>query len=264
MSDAAPIIIKRKKVSGGDGHHGGAWKVAYADFVTAMMAFFLLMWLLNATTEQQRSGLADYFSPSIPIARVSGGGDGALDGNLSTSEASLAQKNGGMPMEGKSTGRSYGEEDAQELAALETVEDALMAVGGESAIADQLMRHVISRVTDEGLVIELFDLEDAHLFKGDQPTQLASDLAQVLGRVFSLVKNDIAVASHLASRPLAATDHDVWPLSMARADRFRRLIEDAGIADRRVVRATGHGDRKPAVRNPLALRNTRIEVVLLR
>ena len=76
MSDRsnAPIIIKRKKVIAGDGHHGGAWKVAYADFVTAMMAFFMLMWLLNATTEQQRKGIADYFSPTIPINRVSGGG----------------------------------------------------------------------------------------------------------------------------------------------------------------------------------------------
>ena len=70
----APVIIKRKKIIKGGGHHGGAWKVAYADFVTAMMAFFMLMWLLNATTEQQRKGLADYFSPTIPIVRVSGGG----------------------------------------------------------------------------------------------------------------------------------------------------------------------------------------------
>jgi chemotaxis protein MotB len=69
QSNVAPIIIKKKKSGGGDGHHGGAWKVAYADFVTAMMAFFLLMWLLNATTEKQRKGLADYFSPSIPLSR---------------------------------------------------------------------------------------------------------------------------------------------------------------------------------------------------
>ena len=65
-TNTRPLIIKRKKVSGGDGHHGGAWKVAYADFVTAMMAFFMMMWLLNATTEQQRKGIADYFSPTIP------------------------------------------------------------------------------------------------------------------------------------------------------------------------------------------------------
>lgn len=72
--NTAPVIIKRKKVIGGGGHHGGAWKVAYADFVTAMMAFFMLMWLLNATTEKQRKGLADYFSPTISISRISGGG----------------------------------------------------------------------------------------------------------------------------------------------------------------------------------------------
>lgn len=65
----APIIIKRKKLIAA-GHHGGAWKVAYADFVTAMMAFFMMMWLLNATTEKQRKGLADYFSPTIPLSRV--------------------------------------------------------------------------------------------------------------------------------------------------------------------------------------------------
>jgi chemotaxis protein MotB len=86
-----PIIIKRKKVVGGDGHHGGAWKVAYADFVTAMMAFFMLMWLLNATTEQQRKGIADYFSPNVPIARISGGGEGAFGGESPFSELSVAQ-----------------------------------------------------------------------------------------------------------------------------------------------------------------------------
>lgn len=77
----APIIIKRKKVIAGGGHHGGAWKVAYADFVTAMMAFFLLMWLLSATTEQQRRGLSDYFAPTIPLSRISGGGDGMFGGS---------------------------------------------------------------------------------------------------------------------------------------------------------------------------------------
>ena len=85
-----PIIIKRKSVAGEGGHHGGAWKVAYADFVTAMMAFFLLMWLLSATTEEQRKGLSDYFDPSIPISRVSAGGAGMLAGTSSLSPESKA------------------------------------------------------------------------------------------------------------------------------------------------------------------------------
>lgn len=96
MADAsnglAPIIIikKKKKVSG-DGHHGGAWKVAYADFVTAMMAFFLLMWLLNATTEEQRKGIADYFNPTIPISRISGGGSDGLNGSSIFTEQTYAK-----------------------------------------------------------------------------------------------------------------------------------------------------------------------------
>jgi len=89
--ELAPIIIKKKKVSGGDGHHGGAWKVAYADFVTAMMAFFMLMWLLNATTEKQRKGIADYFAPTIAISRVSGGGEGLFGGDSVFSENTLPQ-----------------------------------------------------------------------------------------------------------------------------------------------------------------------------
>src|SRR6056297_3221594 len=94
-NSAAPVIIKKKKVIAGDGHHGGAWKVAYADFVTAMMAFFLLMWLLNATTEKQRKGIADYFSPTIPINRVSGGGDGNFGGKSVFSEETLPQNGTG-------------------------------------------------------------------------------------------------------------------------------------------------------------------------
>src|SRR6056297_4151245 len=89
--NAAPVIIKRKKVISGDGHHGGAWKVAYADFVTAMMAFFLLMWLLNATTEKQRKGIADYFSPTIPVNRISGGGEDSFGGDSVFSENTLAR-----------------------------------------------------------------------------------------------------------------------------------------------------------------------------
>ena len=90
-ANVAPVIIKRKKFIRSGRHHGGVWKVAFADFVTAMMAFFMLMWLLNATTETQKKGLADYFSPTIPINRISGGGDGAFGGDSVFSENTLSQ-----------------------------------------------------------------------------------------------------------------------------------------------------------------------------
>jgi chemotaxis protein MotB len=101
-----PIIIKRKKVISGGAHHGGAWKVAYADFVTAMMAFFLLMWLLNATSEKQRKGLADYFNPTLPISRTSAGGAGMLEGDDMFVQQTLA----GSRSEGAIPRPSHGED----------------------------------------------------------------------------------------------------------------------------------------------------------
>src|SRR6056297_2396915 len=131
-----PIIIKRKKVVGGGGHHGGAWKVAYADFVTAMMAFFMLMWLLNATTEQQRKGLADHFSPTIPINRMSGGGSGAFGGDNIFTEETLAQSGTGIsqPTIGQEPLRSDEQQAADnaaaaQVAALRDIEDVLLGQG---------------------------------------------------------------------------------------------------------------------------------------
>lgn len=88
----APDIIKRKKIIAADGRHGGAWKVAYADFVTAMMAFLMLMWLLNATTEQQKKGIADYFSSALAINRSSGGGDSSFVGDTVFTEETLTRQ----------------------------------------------------------------------------------------------------------------------------------------------------------------------------
>ena len=97
-SNGAPVIIKRKTVVAGDGHHGGAWKIAYADFVTAMMAFFLLMWLINATTEQQRLGIAEVFSPTVPLKKVSGGGNTMFGGDRVQEHDILSQPGrGGLP-----------------------------------------------------------------------------------------------------------------------------------------------------------------------
>src|SRR5215813_3327343 len=91
-SNQPPIIIKKKKKGGGHGHHGGAWKVAYADFVTAMMAFFLLLWLLNATTEEQRIGIANYFSPSV-APEASSGSNGVMGGQTITTDGAMVAEN---------------------------------------------------------------------------------------------------------------------------------------------------------------------------
>ncbi len=274
QGNAAPIIIKRKKVSGGGGHHGGAWKVAYADFVTAMMAFFMLMWLLGATTEKQRKGIADYFNPTIPINRVSGGGDGAFGGDSifsdetlshngtgsSASSPSTEKKAGGT--EGPAAGESLGAEDTQ----LKKLQSALEGKGGESMTMQTLLAHVVTQVTDEGLVIEIFDLDNAPLFETDslEPTQTLKDISALVSDVIGAAENEIAVDGYVRSYPVMMLNNPTWDLSASRAQKVRSMLESAGTSTERVARVSGHADRKPAAADPTAVRNNRIEVILLR
>ena len=265
QSNAAPVIIKRKKVIQAGGHHGGAWKVAYADFVTAMMAFFLLMWLLNATTEKQRKGISDYFNPTIPVNRISGGGDGAFGGNSVFSEEKLAHSGTGATNQ-KSAAKAQDDTSGNGQSELKDVEKALLARGGESNTMERLLRHVVTKVTDEGLVIEVFDTPDSPLFQGEtamvEPVALA--IAQLLSEVLNLTTNEIAVNGHVRSYPVTLIDNPVWDMSSTRAQTMREILEDAGIAGDRMQRVSGFADRKPATSDPAMIRNNRLEIILLR
>ncbi len=274
QSNAAPIIIKRKKIVGGGGHHGGAWKVAYADFVTAMMAFFMLMWLLNATTEKQRKGLADYFSPNVPVNPVSGGGNGAFGGDNMFSEQTMVMNGTGdtnrNPADARQSRGSTGvDRDGGDSAPHEeftTLEAMLQGRGGESLVSKKLLRHIVTRVTDEGLIVELFATEDAPLFEvnSDNPTELMTELAGVVARAADVVTNGMAIGGHIRAHPVVLASSPVWDLSSRRAERMRILLDTSGVDDARIQRVTGHADRKLADRNPMAARNNRIEVIFLR
>lgn len=275
QANAAPVIIKRKKIIKGGGHHGGAWKVAYADFVTAMMAFFMLMWLLNATTEKQRKGIADYFSPTIPINRISGGGDGVFGGESIFSEMTLPKNGTGAtspikPIEGESTG-DFGvgnngpdSEGINEL--FKVVNAELMGRGGESMVMDDVMRHVITRQTEEGMVIELFDVGDAVLFDPDtdRATPLLKRLLAVVADTTKIVTNKMAVSAHVRANPIVAVENPVWDLSAQRATQARLVLEMYRVNPARIERVTGYADRKPADPDLMAARNNRVEITLLR
>lgn len=275
QGNGAPVIIKRKKVVAGGGHHGGAWKVAYADFVTAMMAFFMLMWLLNATTEQQRKGLADYFSPTIPIVRVSGGGNGALSGESIFSEMTMPKDGTGASAksptsEDKASGQSGNDPDADATEAQDdlftSVDEALKGLGGESDVMENLLEHINTRITDEGLVIEVYSREDQQIFKGNgaTPTPLLRDIATLISQISKTVTNEIAIGAHVRAQPLVVRENSVWDLSQQRATQMRMLMEGQGVNPGRVNRVTGHADREQIVKDPMALRNDRLEIVLLR
>ena len=273
---ASATIIKRKKVMGGDGHHGGAWKVAYADFVTAMMAFFLLMWLLNATTEDQRKGIAEYFDPRVPIAKISGGGTGTFGGDSLFSEETMAQNGSGasdqQPMDNKQSrgeaGASRSGEDDATAQELTDLDNMLRGMTGESEAADQLLQHIRTRVTDEGLVIELFDVDGRPLFKAGsaEPTAQMKALLEMVGGVARLVTNRIAIEGHTDSSPFARNaPYGNWELSTDRAQASRRALVAAGLDAGRMARVTGMADTDPA---PFAAkddpRNRRVDITLLR
>ncbi len=266
----APVIIikKVKKVTGG-GHHGGAWKVAYADFVTAMMAFFLLMWLLNATTEDQRKGLADYFNPSIPISHVSGGGSGALNGSSVFSDDTLAQNGAGamdrFPETETVTKPETDETPEDKAETLLNVEREINAQK-EEALTPNLAKHIQTRMTPDGLVIELIDADGAPLYNvgSPKPSALLLELLDIIGPVLATASNDMAIVGHTDALAFADSDsYSNWELSTDRANAARRLLISSGIPMDQIVEITGKADTEPFSNDPYAPQNRRIAVTLL-
>lgn len=260
-----PTIIKRRRVVKAAEHHGGAWKVAYADFVTAMMAFFLLMWLLNATTEEQRKGIADYFSPTIPISRISGGGSDGLNGSSIMTEETYARMGTGASRKETIANHSDGkqsEANERKIAAeLETLKQSMSAEG------HQLSEHMMIKMSPEGLVLEITDSEDAPLFPIGQsdPSPLLTGMLGQVAKSFGTFQNDIKIVGHTDS--LSYRDgavYDNWNLSSDRANAARKLLLAANMDPNRILEVSGKADTDPLMQgNPSAPQNRRISITIL-
>lgn len=268
--DIQPIIIRRKKVYAADGHHGGAWKVAYADFVTAMMAFFLLMWLLNATTEEQRKGLADYFNPNIPIAAVSGGGAGALSGDSVMAQNTLARNGIGAKTTSNKQGKAEGVGDAiGEAQSKDKAETEEKLEGLNQALQEKgagLLEHVALKKTNEGLVIELIDSNDQPLFDlgNSNPSPLLQELLAVVSQSLGPVQNDVKIIGHTDARVFPPqARYTNWELSSDRANAARRLLTAQGFPQEQIKEVSGKGSTEPLVEDGMAPQNRRISIILL-
>lgn len=248
-----PVIIKRKRVVAGGGHHGGAWKVAYADFVTAMMAFFLMLWLLGSVEEDQRKGVADYFSDTFAVQSDSAGGEGFMGGtSLSVTESVTDEI-------------ATREEHDSEVENLQSIVDTLEQRIAADDILGEAFSHVAIRMTDEGLVFELFDLDTSPLFdfEDNQPRPVLRLLTEVFADVFATVSNPLAITAHSRSFPTVFLENPVWSMTIARAQGVQHLMQASGFPEPRMHRVTGNADRVPATSPPTAARNNRIELVLL-
>jgi chemotaxis protein MotB len=269
-----PIIVKRIKKSG-HGHHGGAWKIAYADFVTAMMAFFLLMWLLGSTTEGDKKGIADYFSSPLKIALLSSG-SGAGD-------ASHVVKGGGQDLT-RTTGQvKRGEVDApraavnlqalkqeQVRAEIARLEDLKKKV--EQRIASSRLASMASQIrldmTRDGLRIQIVDELNRPMFaSGSAVVQpYMRELLQEIGHVLAEVPNRLTLEGHTDAQPFAAGDrgYSNWELSADRANASRRELVAGGLADDRVLRVQGLASSLPFdAADPKAPANRRISIIVM-
>ncbi|WP_310538753.1 flagellar motor protein MotB [Phenylobacterium sp.] len=284
----APILIKKIKKGGGHGHHGGAWKVAYADFVTAMMAFFLLMWLINTTSPEQKRGIADYFAPASVSETTSGSGgilagtalgeDGAKGaGSMAIiEEMSPESKN---PDDGKASdaAKAIDAEASSEAMkeALEKREESAFQSAAQSlrqSLQDmpelaELSKNIIIDQTPEGLRIQLVDQEGRSLFNEGQvqPNDRAKLLLRAVGKIVNQLPNRISISGHTSASMNGRKADTDWALSSARADASRRVLQTTGVDPDRVYQVAGKANSEPLYPDdPTLPGNRRIAIVLLR
>jgi chemotaxis protein MotB len=295
MATANAVIVVKKKGGGHHDEHGNtAWKIAYADFVTAMMAFFLLLWLLSAVTEEQMEGISNYFAPtSVSYSKsgaggVLGGTDVMKEGAMSDSQASIGMSSGAMSNseesaddevvsdEGgtKTAADADGAEGGDPLAAfaaadearLEAMERQLQQALQASPDLQELAKHVVVDMTEEGLRIQIVDLEKRSLFKSGS-AQLSTEAAKLLRLVANTIAaapNDVKVSGHTDAAPYSsAGTYSNWELSSDRANASRRALVVAGVPEERIKEVTGRADTEPFDPvDPFAPVNRRISIVL--
>ena len=276
----APIIVKKVTIVAA-GHHGGAWKVAYADFVTAMMAFFLLLWLLGATTEKQRKGLADYFTPTlVKMRQGSAGSNGLLGGSSITDVDNYPNRKGqtgtksltiprdttGGPKEG---GTPVKQTNPNKPTPQQKLAQKVMERLQASAQLRRLARQVKMVDTTEGTRIDLVDDAEFSMFRLGT-TLLTPDASQLLGAIAQAVGTDpaeITIRGHTDALPWKAGGGGAnnWSLSAGRAEATRQALLRSGIAEGRFHRIEGVADKEPLIKdNPQDPRNRRISIVLMK
>ncbi len=270
----APIIVKKVTIVEG-GHHGGAWKVAYADFVTAMMAFFLLLWLLGATEEKQRKGIADYFAPTlVKMRQETAGADGLLGGSSLTDPDNYPNRQGQTGTRsitiprgvtgGPSEAGGRGEMEAKKLKELQDkIEKKL--------VQRRQLRHLARQVrvmrAPEGIRIDLMDNADFSMFELGTTilTKEARGLLQVISETLKDESAPLILRGHTDSLPWrGGVTANNWSLSAGRAEATRQALVLGGVAQGRFARIEGVADTEPLIGdNPADPRNRRISLLLL-
>ena len=264
-----PIIVKKVTIVAA-GHHGGAWKVAYADFVTAMMAFFLLLWILGATTEKQRKGIADYFTPTLVKTnqQSAGSATGLLGGSSITDADKYAHRAGqtgnkSITIPRDATGGA--KEGAGRVKRFEHTREALEKKLRSTQMLRKLAKQVRMVDTTEGIRIDLVDDADFSMFRLGTTilTPEAVDLVKAIGEGIGADPGGLLLRGHTDALPWRSGAGNNWSLSAGRAEATRQALIANGIAENRFRRIEGVADRELLIpKDPHDPRNRRISITV--
>ncbi len=283
------VIIKKVKKGGHAGAHGGAWKVAYADFMTAMMAFFLLLWLLSAVSQEQLEGISNYFAPQAASATTSGSGQvlggqsiaepGALGNpiktpplvamDLPTPSAGQGSTDAAEPNDEAMDAETAEEmvkrkEEEQFQQAEETLRQALQGIPSLKELSESL----VVDDTAEGMRIQIVDQEGLAMFpRGTaEMYEHTYKMLALVAKVIEKMPQKIAIAGHTDSTKFRGeAGYSNWELSADRANASRRALIDMGVPEERISRVVGKAAEEPLVKgDPANPRNRRITIVLMR
>ena len=269
-----PIIIKRIKKSG-HAAHGGAWKIAYADFVTAMMAFFLLMWLLGSTTDGDKKGIADYFQSPLKIALSGGSGSGDSNSILKGGGESLTSTVGQVKKgEVEATRNTINlhklkqEQIRAEVARLEDLKQEIQQKLQSNEKLKDLSSQIRLDMTRDGLRIQIVDDQNRPMFASGsaQIAPYMKDLLREIGSVLTEVPNRLTLEGHTDAQPFPGGDrgYSNWELSSDRANASRRELIAGGLSDDRVLRVQGLASSQPFDdKDPFAPANRRISIIVM-
>jgi len=258
MNGSNPIIIiRRKKGSHGEEAHGGSWKVAYADFVTAMMAFFLLLWLLAMVSPEKKTALSEYFQNyNVLKEQSSTGGKTILPSQTGIMAGkTIGAKQGGQPITITPPKKKI---TAHEMA--EQVKESIQRK------LRYLKDQVLVDVVEGGVRIQIIDLEGSMMFPSgsDVPTEKAVRILELVAENIRDTDNKIAIEGHTDAKPFMGGKTTNWELSTSRASAARRTLERNGIDPDRIARVVGYADQEPLIKDdPYDPRNRRISIILL-
>ena len=278
MSDDStrPIVIKRKKVVAGGGH-GGAWKIAYADFVTAMMAFFLLMWLLGSTASGDLKGIADYFQNPLKVSMSGGSGAGdatsILKGGGKDITAATGQVKGGETPAKKKTAKEANEQmrkefEQREKASLNELKRNIEKLIDSNSMLRQFKNQLLIDVTPEGLRIQIIDEKNRPMFdtSSAELKPYSKVILREIGKALNAVPNRVSFSGHTDAARYSSGEKGFsnWELSANRANASRREMIAGGMDENKVLRVVGLSSTVLFDKNdPLSASNRRINIIVL-